>query len=236
MPASPISSLPADQQQELLDELNYLNIAEIKSFCKRHSIPYTIAIETKDECRRKTNEEDRKGVILNRIRHFLRTGVVLEETRFRATVVCFDALPEKLTPNDRPFYGQYDKTNRKMIALLKDLTSGKFQDGAIARILARDFWTRGKAPTFKEYASAWLQALREHTRPNAEWAFLSDRARKTAVPDWKKLRATKASKVMKTLNQKAREKHRGAPLECSDRVISRAREIHPQTQSSRYFG
>ena len=47
MPASPISSLPADQQQELLDELNYLNIAEIKSFCKRHSIPHTIAIETK---------------------------------------------------------------------------------------------------------------------------------------------------------------------------------------------
>src|SRR5438128_9417179 len=82
MPASPISSLPADQQQELLDELNYLNIAEIKSFCKRHSMPYTIAIETKDECRRKTNEEDRKGVILNRIRHFLRTGVVLEERAF----------------------------------------------------------------------------------------------------------------------------------------------------------
>src|SRR5437016_6055403 len=162
MPASPISSLPAEQQQELLDDLNYLNIAELKSFCERHSIPYPIAIETKDGCRRKTNEEDRKGVILNRIRHFLETGVVLEETCFRPSVVCFEALPEKLTQNDRLFYGKYDKTNRIMMALLKDLTSGKFQDGAIARILARDFWTRGKAPTFKEYASAWLQALREH--------------------------------------------------------------------------
>jgi len=140
-------------------------------------------------------------VILNRIRHFLQTGVILEETRFRATVVCFDALPIKLTPNDRLFYGQYDKTKRTMIALLKDMTGGKFRDGAIVRILARDFWTRGKAPTFKEYASAWLQALREHTRPNAEWAFLSDRARKTAGLDWKKLRAAKASKVVKTLNQ-----------------------------------
>src|SRR5207245_10518548 len=133
MPASPISSLPADQQQELLDELNYLNIAEIKSFCKRHSIPYTIAIETKDECRRKTNEEDRKGVILNRIRHFLRTGVVLEASRIRATVVSFDALPEKLTPNDQPFYAQYDKTHRKTIALLTDWTTGKYQHAAIAR-------------------------------------------------------------------------------------------------------
>lgn len=144
MPVSPISSLP-EERQELLDNLNYLNTAEIKSFCRRHSIPYTISIETKDG-RKKTKENDRKGAILNRIRHFLQTGVVLPETCFRAAVVCFDALP-------------------------------------------------------KEYASAWLQAVREHSRPNAEWAFLSDRARGTAGPDWKRLRAKKAAKVMKMLNQ-----------------------------------
>jgi len=201
MAVSPISSLPEDEQQRLLDDLNYLNTTEIKSFCKRHSIPYAIAIETKDGRRRKTKEDDRKGVILNRIRHFLQTGVVLQETCFRATVVCFDAPPEELIPSNRLFFGQYDKANRSMIALLKDLTSGKFQDGAIARILARDFWTRGKAPTFKEYASAWLQALREHTRPNAEWAFLSDRARGTAGRKWKRLRVKKAASAIKTLNQ-----------------------------------
>jgi hypothetical protein len=201
MAASPISNLPDDEQQELLDDLNYLNMAEIKSFCKQHSIPYTIAIETNDGRRRRTKDDDRKGLILNRMRHFLKTGVVLEETLFPTTVVCFDALPEKVKVNDRLFYGQYDKTNRTMVALLKDLTNGKFEDGAIARMLARDFWTRGKAPTFEEYASAWLRALKEHTGPNAEWAFLSDRARKTAGSDWKKLRANKASKVMKTLHQ-----------------------------------
>src|ERR1700680_4819591 len=119
MAVSPISSLPEGEQQRLLDDLNYLNTTEIKSFCKRHSIPYTIAIETKDGCRRKTKDDDRKGVILNRIRHFLQTGVVLQETCFRATVVCFDAPPEELIPNDRLFFGQYDKTNRTMIALLK---------------------------------------------------------------------------------------------------------------------
>jgi hypothetical protein len=201
MPVSPISRLPEDERQELFDDLNYLNIAEIKSYCKRQSIPYTIAIETNDGCRRKTNEDDRKGVMLNRIRCFLQTGVVLGETCFRATVVCFEMPPEKLAPNDRLFYGQYDKTNHTMITLLKDLTKGNFRNGAIARILARDFWSRGQAPTFKEYASAWLQAVNEHIRPNAEWAFLSDRARGAARPDWKKLRAKKAAKVMKTLNQ-----------------------------------
>jgi hypothetical protein len=88
-----------------------------------------------------------------------------------------------------------------MIALLRDLTNGRFENGAIARILARNYWSSGKATTFDEYASAWLQALREHTRPNPEWAFLSDRASKGAVPDWKKLRASKAKEVLKALNQ-----------------------------------
>ena len=72
MPVSPISRLPEDKRRELLDDLNYLNTGEIKSFCKRHAIPYTISIESNDG-RRKTKEDDRKGVILNRIRHFLKT-------------------------------------------------------------------------------------------------------------------------------------------------------------------
>lgn len=167
MPKSPISNLQEEEQHELLADLNYLNTAEIKSFCKRHSIPYTIAIETPSGQRRKTNEDDRKGVILDRIRHFLKTGVVLKETCFPAEVVCLEAIPEKLAPGDRLFYGQYDKTSRAMITLLQRLTQGKFRNGAIARIVARDFWSRGEAPTYYEYASAWLKAVEEHSRPNS---------------------------------------------------------------------
>ena len=88
MALSFISKLPKGEQQELLDNLNYLNISEIKSLCKRHSIPYRIAFETEDGRRRLTGDDDRKGVMLNRIRHFLQTGVILEETCFRAPVVC----------------------------------------------------------------------------------------------------------------------------------------------------
>jgi len=193
--------MPEDERRQLLDDLNYLNISEIRLFCKRHSIPFRIAVETKDGRRRMTRDDDRKGVMLHRIRHFLQTGVILEETCFRAPVVCFDQLSDRITAEDRLFYGQYDKTNRTMIALLKSLTGGQFENGAIARILARDFWSSGKAPTFREYASAWLHASRVHLRPNPEWAFLSDRAGKVAVRDWKKLRRQKAAKVMKLLNQ-----------------------------------
>jgi hypothetical protein len=120
-------------------------------------------------------------------------------------VVWFDSSLEKLSPGHRLFYGQYEKTNRAMITLLKALTQGEFRNGAIARIVARDFWSRGVAPTFNEYASAWLQAVKEHSRPNPEWAFLSDRARGTAGPDWKRLRAKKAARVMKVLDQITRQ-------------------------------
>jgi hypothetical protein len=201
MASSFISKLPKAEQQELLEDLNYLNLSEIKSFCKRHSIPYRIAIETKDGRRKMTRDDDRKGVVLNRIRHFLQTGVVLPETCFPAAVVCLDPLSDHITADDRLFYGQYDKTNRAMIVLLKSLTDGQFENGAIARILAREFWSDGKAPTFREYASAWIQASSEHLRPNPEWAFLSDIASTGAVRDWAKLRTQKASRVMKVLDQ-----------------------------------
>jgi hypothetical protein len=201
MAGAPISSLASAGRRELLRDLNYLNTAEIKAFCKRLAIPYRITVEARDGTRRKTGEDDRKGVILNRIRHFLRTGEVQAETCFRQSVVRFDGLPGKLTPDNMLFYGQYDKANRAMIALLKDLTGGKFQNGAVARTLARDFWTQGKAPTFKEYARAWLRASKEHTQPNPEWAFLSDRHHQKAQRDWKILRAKKASKVISTLNR-----------------------------------
>jgi len=201
MSVAPIAKLPKKQQQELLDDLNYLNLGEIKSFCQRHSIPYTIAIETKDGIRKKTAEDDRKGVILGKVRHFLRTGAVLKETCLPASVVANDPLPKTITPDDRLFYGQYDKTNRGMIDLLKELTDGRFKDGAIARIVAREFWTKGQAPTFSEFASSWLKATREHEKPNPEWAFLRDRSDKLDVSDWKRLRAQKAAKAIKNLDR-----------------------------------
>ena len=199
MTAPPVSCLRKEEQRQLLDDLNYLNTAEIKSYCKRHSIPFKIVIETKDGSKRGTPEDDRKGVMLERVRHFLRTGKVLRETCFPASVVCFVALGDELTPDGRLFYGQYEKRNRALTSLLEDLTDGHYRDGAIARILMREFWSRGKAPTFREFASAWLKAFNEHKEPNPEWAFLSDRSRRTAPADWKKMRARKAASLLKTL-------------------------------------
>jgi hypothetical protein len=37
---------------------------------------------------------------------------------------------------------------------LGELTDGRFRDGAVARVLAMEFWTRGEAPTLAEFARA----------------------------------------------------------------------------------
>ncbi len=184
----------------MLEDLNYLNLGEIKAFCNKHSIPYSIWIETKALGRRRTRDDDRKGVILDRIRHFLKTGEVLDATCFPVSVVCFDDFPEVIEPTYRLFYGQYDKKSSAMVGLLEELTDGQFKNGAIARILAREFWSKGIAPTFQEYAQAWLEAARNHKRPNSEWSFLSDRTDGKDTSNWKQIREMKATYVMSILN------------------------------------
>jgi hypothetical protein len=191
-----LSKLSPIERRELFADLNYLNLGEIKAFSKRHGIPYAIWIETRDGRREKTREDDRKGVILERVRKYLETGTIPDATCFPARVVCFDQPPKSVKASDRLFYGQYDPKRSGMVTLLGKLTDGKFRHGAIARILAREFWSKGIAPTYAEFAAAWLEAQASHTRPNPEWAFLSDRSAGKETADWRQQRVRKAKKVL----------------------------------------
>jgi hypothetical protein len=191
-----------------LPDLNYLNLGEIKAFCRTHGIPYSIWIETSDGGRQKTREDDRKGVILERIRQFLQTRRVPAATCFPARVVCFEPAAKKLKATDRLYYPQYDPRRTALVELLSNLTGGKFRHGALARILARDFWSRGIAPTYQEFATAWLEAQANHTRPNPEWAFLSDRSAGKETANWRQLRARKAKQALRELEHLTRDWHR----------------------------
>jgi hypothetical protein len=199
--ASLISKLSPAAQRALSADLNYLNLAEIKAYCRERGIPYSIWIETADGRRVKTREDDRKGVILERIRAYLNTGTIPDATCFPASVVRVDAPPQKPKASDRLFYGHYDPQRPALISLLVKLTGGKFRHGALARILAREFWSKGVAPTYTEFAAAWLDVQANHTRPNPEWAFLSDRSDGKETADWRRLRTSKAKKVLGILNR-----------------------------------
>jgi hypothetical protein len=84
--------------------------------------------------------------------------------------------------------------------LLRDLTGGRFRDGAVARVVAMDFWTRGEAPTFEEFARSWTKAkAEEHRLLTPEYAYLTDLRDKRAGGDWKAMRKAKAKAALETL-------------------------------------
>jgi hypothetical protein len=57
---------------------------------------------------------------------------------------------------------------------LRELTDGRFQNGAVVRVLAMKFWTRGEAPTFAEFARSWTTAKTEATSSAHAGVRLSD--------------------------------------------------------------
>lgn len=83
--------------------------------------------------------------------------------------------------------------------LLRDLTDGRFKDGAVARVLAMEFWSRGEAPTFEEFARSWTKAKAEEHRLTPEYAYLTDLKHCGAASDWKAVRTAKAKSALKTL-------------------------------------
>ena len=83
--------------------------------------------------------------------------------------------------------------------LLGDLTAGRFKDGAVARVLAMEFWTRGEAPTFEAFARSWTKAKVEHQLLTPEYAYLTDLRHQRADGDWKALRKAKAKSALETL-------------------------------------
>jgi len=192
-----ISKLSESEQKDLFECLYYLNTQELHSFCDKHSIPYRILIQTEKGKTRLTRDKDRKKIVINRITHYLKTGYILPATLFNKDVVNLSGLPYSISENDRLFYGCYEKKNPKMIALLEDLTSGEFKNGAIARILMREFWTKGDAPTFKEFAKAWLKARDDYSlKQHPEAAYLTDLSKGKSTENWKEVRSKKAEKVI----------------------------------------
>ena len=109
-------------------------------------------------------------------------------------------MPVRLGPRDRLYYRWYAKEFEGVMRLLRDLTAGRFKDGAVARVLAMEFWTRGEAPTFEEFARSWTKAKAEQYRLlTPEYAYLTDLRHHRADGEWKAVRKAKAKSALKTL-------------------------------------
>jgi hypothetical protein len=195
-----LSQLTTSERARLLEELNYLNLEEIRGFCAARAIPYRIVVESSKGKVKATKDTDRKPIVLARVRHYLRTGQVGQATRISVQIVREENPTPRLGSRDRLYYRWYAKEFERVMRLLRDLTGGRFRDGAVARVLAMDFWTRGEAPTFEEFARAWTKAkAEEHRLLTPEYAYLTDLRHQRAGGEWKALRKAKATSALKTL-------------------------------------
>jgi len=187
------------QNDDLFKEMNYLNLKECQGFCDEHGIPYRIHIEMNGRLK-KTSEKDRKKIVLARMRTFIATGKIEGPTVFARHVVSSEKL-KNVSPTTKLHFGQYDKNNAQFMKVMRSLTDGKFRDGAIARIVIRDCWTDGKAPTLREYAKAWSVSEAGCLDNHPEAAYLTDRRANGPDADWKALRIKKAKSVLAVLNK-----------------------------------
>lgn len=195
-----LSKLPEDAQAQFLEKLNYLNLKEIRGVCSDRGIPYRVLAEHPNGTVKATKDIDRKPIVLARVRHYLATGKVGRPTCIPAEIVRLDDPPARPGPRDRLYYRWYAKEHAGILRSLGDLTEGRFRDGAVARVLAMDFWTRGEAPTLAEFARAWTRAKAEqHQRLTAEYAYLTDLKHKRARTEWKSVRNAKAASALRTL-------------------------------------
>lgn len=196
-----LAHMTAGERRELFEKLNYLNLAEIRGFCGRHGIPYKILAARADGGTRVTSDADRKPIVLDRVRHYLKTGEILPPTVLAASIVRDGGPPAQLKPTDRIYYRWYNKKHDGLMRALASLAPG-FRDGAVARVLIMEFWTRGEAPTLQAFAAAWIEAgKRSHELVTPEYAFLTDLQRREAGADWKAVRKTNAAHVMQVLDK-----------------------------------
>jgi hypothetical protein len=196
-----LSSLSDTEKAEFLRDIYYLNMQELREFCDTNGIPYWIHFEAGDGRVIKSRDGDRKAIVIDRVLHFLNTGIVRLPTLFPKSVVSMKPNASAPTETDRVLYGQYKSRDSKTMELLQNLTDGKFEVGAISQEVIRDCWTRKHAPTYREFAHLWMRASIDHKAPNPEWAYLSDLAKGTADRDWKKLRTRKAASVVALLKK-----------------------------------
>lgn len=195
-----LSRLTANERARLLEELNYMNLEEIRGFCSKRGIPYRIMAESADGKVKATKDTDRKPIVLARVRRYLATGQVGQPTRIPAKIVREESPPARPGPRDRLYYRWYAKEFEGVMRLLRDLTAGRFKDGAVARVVAMEFWTRGEAPTFEKFARSWTKAKAEqHRMLTPEYAYLTDLKHHRAGSEWKALRKAKAKSALKTL-------------------------------------
>jgi len=101
--ASPLSDLDAAARNQLLQDLNYLNTSELRGFCRKHGISWRIYVAQPDGGVRATKDNDRKAIVLGRVRTLRR----LTNGRFRDSAIARILLNEFWTKGEAPTMAEF---------------------------------------------------------------------------------------------------------------------------------
>src|SRR6476620_5670376 len=114
-----LSQLTASERARLLEELNYMNLEEIRGFCSVRGIPYRIMAESAEGKVKATKDTDRKPIVLARVRRYLTTGQVGQASCIPVEIVREEKPPTRLGSRDRLYYRWYAKEHEGVIRLLR---------------------------------------------------------------------------------------------------------------------
>ncbi len=194
-------TITARERTRVRERIQYLKLEEMRRFCQANGLPIYIHVERPDGSVRRTGDRERKDRLLQRILDFALHQKRPGPTIYSKDVVSDQPLPERLTDTVRLRYGQYDKKNRNLIKKMQQLTNGAFRNGMIARLVLRDAWLSGTAPSLGVFAAQWLLATAAHTTPRPEGAYLVDLSKGKVDAAWKDVRQRMAEQALATLDQ-----------------------------------
>lgn len=192
-----LKHLTKKEKETLFDALNYLKMAEIKTFCQKHSIPVS----------------GKKGEILDRIKQYLMTGKIKLPTKIPEIS---KAKSEKIYPlasDTKILKGSY-KNDTLTRNFFKNIIGEHFHFTSFGQDWILKQWQAGKPPTYAQFAKFWQKeyVLRKNSEanPKKEWAYLNfvkrfqkehPKLQKTdALKAWEKIRKEQAKKALLILN------------------------------------
>lgn len=184
------------------EEINYLNMSEIKDIARKLRIPVNIHYEDEKGYLRKTSDLESKMYLLDKIDLFVSLGKTGKPVVYPAKVVCFESPKGEYQAGDRVLYKDFKSTNKALLKALRALTGDKFRFGAIAFIEAHKFWRQGKSCSLEEFSKLWLKAKKEQgSRLREEWAYMTDFSKGLKRSEWKTLRAKKAQEILEFISK-----------------------------------
>lgn len=155
-----LKDLSEIQKGELFEALYYMNMSEIKNFCYNHKISIS----------------GKKRDILDRIKHYLITGEILQPKKIPAISRAKNRTQYPLTPDTLILFGSY-KNDLRTRNFFKILIGEHFHFTAFGQDWVMKRWQQGKPPTYGEFAKTWqkenLKRKKSKANPKKEWAYLN---------------------------------------------------------------